>query len=201
MTDRAASHIRNGVCGVLGVIILGIHAAPVCAQDGIVRGVVLDTKGAPLAGADVGITALRRLTRTDDSGRFVFARVPVGPVELSVRRLAYEPGKIAAVSSEAGSDVLQVILKGSAALLDGIQVTAGEMRRREQIEDFHRRRVRGLGTFITRDQIDERASGAPSDMLRSVPGIRFVKVPSGRGIRFPTTSISRRDCAPMIWID
>jgi hypothetical protein len=38
-------------------------------------------------------------------------------------------------------------------------------------------------------------------MLRNTAGLRFVRVSSGRGVRFPTTSMSRRDCAPLIWID
>ena len=170
------------------------------AQEITLRGIVIDTLGAPIPNADIGIASLRRLTRTDDSGRFVLADVKAGAMQISVRRLSYEPRKIEHFA-RADDEPLRITLKPNVTLLEGVYVTAGEMRRREQVEEFYRRLTRGLGTYVTRDDIEGRASGTPSDMLRTVPGIRFVKVASGRGIRFPTTSMARRDCAPMIWID
>ena len=182
------------------VCLLGIAGTSAHTQEVVVRGTVVDTTGTPIRNADVGIVALKRLARTDDSGRFVLAEIKAGPLQLSVRRLSFEPRKIDIVAA-VDAEPIRVTLKSSVALLEGVTVTAGEMRRREQIEDFYRRQTRGIGPYVTREEIDGRASGAPSDMLRSVPGIRFVRVPSGRGIRFPTTSLSRRDCPPMIWID
>ena len=186
-------------CVVAGLMAIAAEA-PLGAQGVTLRGVVIDTAGAPIPNADVGIASLRRLTRTDDSGRFVLADIRAGTLQISVRRLSYEPRKIDH-AVKADGEPLRVTLKANVTLLEGVYVTAGEMRRREQVEDFYRRLTRGIGTYVTRDDIEGRASGTPSDMLRTVPGIRFVKVPSGRGVRFPTTSMARRDCAPMIWID
>ena len=190
--------LAKGLRVVAALVIAGASAH---AQEVVLRGVVLDTTGAPIPNADVGIVALKRLARTDDSGRFVLADIKAGPVQLSVRRLAFEPRKLEVVAA-AGAEPLRITLVRSLALLDGVHITAGEMRRREQVEEFYRRSASGLGTYITRDEIERRASGAPSDLLRTVPGIRFVRTATGgRGARFPTTSISRRDCLPMIWID
>ena len=62
--------------------------------------------------------------------------------------------------------------------------------------------TRGVGQYVTRDEIEKRWGGTPSDLLRNTPGIRFVRTSRGKGIRFPTTSINRReDCMPMIWLD
>ena len=193
-------HRKTLTACVFGGFMAIAAEAPLRAQEVTVRGVVVDTAGAPIASADVGIASLRRLTRTDDSGRFVLADVKAGAMQISVRRLSYEPRKIDHVA-KANGEPMRVILLPNVTLLEGVYVTAGEMRRREQVEEFYRRLTRGLGTYVTRDDIEGRSSGSPSDMLRTVPGIRFVKVASGRGIRFPTTSLSRRDCAPMIWID
>ena len=196
------SAIAIRVLGVGAATLLLAGASWTHAQGpGTLRGLVVDTTGAAVRDADVGIASLRRLARTDDSGRFVFSRLPVGLVEVTVRRMSYLPAKAKADVGAAGNDSLRIVMSLNVAMLETMNVTAGEMRRREQIEDFHRRRIRGIGNYITRDEIDARASGTPSDMLRNTPGIRFVKVPSGRGVRFPTTSLSRRDCAPMIWID
>lgn len=188
------------VAGLL-VIASGSARAQAQAQDMTLRGVVLDTAGDPIRNADVSVVALKLLTRTDDSGRFVLAEVKTGPLQLSARRLGYEPRKLDIIVA-IGDEPLRITLRPSVALLEGVNVTAGEMRRREQIEEFYRRSTRGLGTYITREQVEQRVSGFPSDLLRTVPGIRFVRTArGGRGARFPTTSLSRRDCLPMIWID
>jgi Outer membrane cobalamin receptor protein len=42
-----------------------------------------------------------------------------------------------------------------------------------RFDDFYRRRAQGLGTFLTREDIDARAAEKPEDLLRSVTGIRI----------------------------
>lgn len=193
--------LRLGCFCLAGLMAFGGTSAR--AQQGTLRGTVTDSTGAPIANADIGIVALRRLTRTDDKGQFELAKLPPGDIELGVRRLSFEPRTIRVVIGAARVDSLLIVLIAHAAVLDAMNVNAGEVRRREMVEDFYRRRTRGGGgQFITRDQIEKRWGGAPSDLLRSTPGIRFVRVAGGgKGVRFPNTSIARRDCAPMIWID
>jgi hypothetical protein len=199
MSDRAARIRCIGLCTVASFLSLsgGVAHAQGAAT---LHGVVVDTTGAPVRNADVGIASLKRLTRTDDDGRFTLGRLPVGSVDISIRRLSYEPVVRTYAVAEV-NDTVRVVMKVNGLLLDGVYVTAAELRRREHVEDFYRRMTRGLGTYLTRDDIESRASGTPSDLLRTIPGLRLVKTSSGRGVRFPTTSLSRRDCAPMIWID
>jgi hypothetical protein len=170
--------------------------------QGTLRGVVRDKAGKPIADADVGIVTLRRLVKTDEQGRFTLTKLPGGVIEISIRRLGYEPSKVSASVGAMDPDTLVVTLSENVAILEAVNVNKGEVRQREAIEDYYRRVVRGVGQYITRDQIENRWGGNPSDMLRNTPGIRFIKLPSGgRGVRFPATSINMRDCAPMIWID
>jgi hypothetical protein len=198
MPDR---HTRLRQLGICAFVVVACTARAMPAQGtGTLHGIVVDTSGAPIRQADVGVVALKRLTKTDDQGRFTLARLPLGNLELSVRRLAYEPLK-STYHIAGTSDTVRLVLTSSVRLLDGVYVTAAEMRRREQVEDFYRRLTRGLGTYLTRADIEGRASGTPSDLLRTIPGLRLVRTRSGTGVRFPTTSLSRRDCAPMIWID
>ena len=165
------------------------------------RGVVRDSAGASVPEADVGVAALRKLVRTDDKGAFTLTKLPIGPTEISVRRLGFEPIKVT-VNVGTDPDTLVVTLRHNAALLSAVNVSKGEVRQREMIEDYYRRVVRGVGQYVTREQIEKRWGGTPSDVLRNVPGIRFIKTANGgRGARFPGTSINMRDCAPMIWID
>lgn len=197
MPDRQGS-FRIWCC--VGLLMLAGGTASAQQGNATVHGVVVDSTGAPIKDADVGIASLKRLTKTDAEGRFTLARLPFGSVEISVRRLSYEPIKTRYAVAE-HNDTMRVVLKANVLLIDGVYVTAAELRRREQVEDFYRRMTRGLGTYLTREDIEGRASGTPSDLLRTIPGLRLVKTSSGRGVRFPTTSLSRRDCAPMIWID
>ena len=125
-----------------------------------------------------------------------------GTFEVSIRRLGYEPRNVRVVVSGFAVDSLLVRLTPSAVALAAMNVSVSEERRREGIEDFYRRSVRGVGTFITRAEIDSRHSGTATDMLRNTPGLRFVQNRgAGRGVRFNSSAIVRRDCMPMIWID
>jgi hypothetical protein len=185
------------ICGGL----LAFASQPAFAQ-GTLRGVVRDSAGAPIADADIGIVAQRRLAKSDDQGRFTFSRLPAGVTEISFRRLGFEPHKVSVTIGPAALDSVVVTLKHNVALLAAVNVNKGEVRQREMIEDYYRRVVRGVGQYITREQIEQRWGGTPSDVLRNTPGIRFVRTQTGgKGVRFPGTSIAARDCMPMIWID
>jgi hypothetical protein len=149
---------------------------------------------------DVAIVSIRQLARTDENGWFSLRKVPPGPAEISVRRLGYTPITLQLVVVAGPIDSLRVALLAQPAILDAIEVSAVERQKRQWIEDFHRRRAQGLGTYATRDEILARNSFRPSDMFRTTPGVRIQR---GRGLRFNySTSIdARRDCPPMLWID
>lgn len=200
MRHQGAARFQLVVCSLVGLVTLGATVAH--AQNAALRGVVTDTAGTPIPDADVGIASQRVLTKTNAEGRFWFTRLRQGAVDVSVRRLGHDPQVIRVVLKEHRVDSVKVVLVVRAASLAQLDVSAPEIRQRVGIEGFHRRRVLGLGTFIAREEIDSRNSMSVSDMLRLVPGIRFIKVAgTGRGVRFPQTSIRRGDCMPMIWID
>jgi hypothetical protein len=173
------------------------------AQDGTVQGVVTDSMGKPIPDADVAIVVLHQLTRSDSSGRFVFTKLPRGEHEVSVRRVGYTPETIKVAVNEMAYSYT-VVLVPQAAVLSAMQVNAAEQRLRLGIEEFYRRRAKGLGgTFFTRDEILARNARRSSDVLRNSPGVRFVRTRSGNGIRFSGggSSSMRRECTPVIWLD
>jgi hypothetical protein len=189
--------------GLVSFLALAAFATSVAdAQQGSVRGTVVDSVGTPIQNADVGIVALKKLTRTDDKGRFAITKLPPGDVELSVRRLSFEPQRVQVAVAMVETDTLRITLFVNPVVLSAITTSAGEIRQREMIEDFYRRLTKGVGQYVGREEVEKRWGGTPSDLLRNTPGIRFVRAGGGRrGIRFPTTTIGRRDCPPMIWID
>lgn len=198
MPQNPVAALRALSCLVVFCMV-GANAAT--AQNRTLSGAVVDSSGKPIEGADVGIVALRRLTRTDERGHFAISNLPDGTVELSIRRLSYQPRRVSVVIGATPERMIAFTLEPSAAALAGVEVTAAAQRRRQGIEDFYRRRVRGVGTFFSREDILSYHTIRTSDVLRRAPGIRFVRVGAGLGVRFNSTAIVRRDCIPMIWLD
>lgn len=170
------------------------------AQQGALRGVVVDSSGRPVQDADVGILMRHLLTRSDGDGKFLLRRIPAGDLELSVRRLGYQPRLVNIRITGHGTDSIRIVLASRPQLLVGVEVTEREQRAWLDIEGFYRRRIRGIGQYVTRDEF--RSSGTVTDMLRSVPGLQIVqRRGSRRGVRFQSTSLAGGDCMPMIWLD
>ncbi len=185
--------------GLAVLALLGALGPTLHAQEGTVRGTVVDSAGKPIADADVAILRLHQLTRTDREGRFIFGKLPRGEHELVVRHIGFSPESLkVAVNDLAYS--YEVTLRSDAAAIEGVTVSASEMRLRLGIEDFYRRRVRGNGgTFYTRDDILARNARRTSDVIRSTAGIRFIRTRNGSGIRF--VGSDRRECIPVIFLD
>ncbi|MGH7637065.1 MAG: carboxypeptidase regulatory-like domain-containing protein [Gemmatimonadaceae bacterium] len=199
MHHRAAALARVGAATWLW---LSPTPAALNAQDrgGVVRGQVVDSAGAPVADAHVSIAQARRLTRTDSAGTFQIARLSDDSVEVLVRRIGYKPRKVIAFPHDA-TGRLRVVLEQDPALLEGVEVTAEVERLRTGIEDFYRRQALGVGTYFTRADFVSHNTLRASDVLRNAPGIRFIRIAGGMGIRFNSSAIIRRDCTPMIWLD
>jgi len=133
---------------------------------------------------------------TGEDGRFLFRPVPPGTYNLTVTLLGYrtlrEPMPVE------GQTDLQVVLKlaVSPVEMDPIEVV-GERQLRGPMADFERRRQRGIGTYITREEIEARNPYVLTDLLRMVPGLRVV--PGGP---FGEQAIRLRgNCQPEIIVD
>lgn len=168
------------------------------AQRARLVGTVVDSAGKPLSGATIDVAVLRMQTASDDSGVFVLPNLPPGPLDVSVRRLGYEPKRLA-LSISGSLDSVVVRMVSQALTLSGVSVTA--QRQRMNIEAFYERVRRGMGTYVTRSDIVARRPLSTTDMFRTVPGIRVLRMRGTDGVRFNTSSSMRRDCAPMIWLD
>lgn len=165
-------------------------------------GWIRDSTGAPIAGADVSVPALRILAHSDSTGAFILRGVAAGQRTINVRRLGYEPQSLTVEIRAAPAEPLVVTLRAIPQLLDSMRVGSGRLHQDFLIEEFYRRQARGPGLFITRADIDARRPTRLSDMARQFPGIRLVGRPGGlMGIRFPNTSMARRDCPPQYWVD
>ncbi len=92
---------RRWFTGALLALISSVALAPTAlhaqaqATTGIIRGVVRDSAGAPIADATVTLrhteTNLSRTVRTSEAGLYVGTLLPLGPYEVTVRALGYRP--------------------------------------------------------------------------------------------------------------
>ena len=95
---------------VLGAgLFLLANSKPAFAQGetGSVTGVVTDSQGGTVAGADVTLTDLatksERTTTTNDSGRYHFASVQTGLYDLTISKSGFKVHKAAAQKVSVGS--------------------------------------------------------------------------------------------------
>jgi hypothetical protein len=170
----------------LGAALLGVVWPTLAAgQRTSLSGIVRDSSGAPIPEADVSIASAHLLTRTNGDGAFSFSRLDAGQAEVSIRRLGFVPRNVQVDVRSSSRDTILVVLAAQALELPGIAVSEQTTRRLLWIEDFYRRRAKGIGgTYYTREDIEARHAGRLSDVLRDAPGVRFVRSRGGSGIRF-----------------
>jgi hypothetical protein len=189
-------------CALSSIAVTLAWAKPAEAQKGKLTGIVRDSAGAPVPEADVSIPTAHLLTRTDNAGTFVLSRVDPGQAEVSVRRLGFVPRSLQVDVKSNANDTLIVVMAMQALDLPGVEINDQTKRHLLWIEDFYRRRAKGIGgTFFTRDDIEARHASRLSDVLREAPGVRFIRSRGGSGIRFDSPANFRRDCVPQYFVD
>ncbi len=195
---------REFRCLACCACLLAMATRPSAAQSGVLRGVVVDSAdGTLIENAGILVDSLRKVARSDANGRFTLTKMPQGQIDLVVRRIGYKPQRQTIVLSGGVNDSVKVELVGQPEVLKAIAIDASERHLRQGIEDYYVRRAQGIGTFITREQLDELRSTEPTDALRQVPGVQLGRTRNGeKTVRFTgTTSINHRDCAPTLWLD
>lgn len=151
------------------------HTAFIDVPGVLVRGRVLDQQTnspVPQVSVRMGNTRLSALTDTD--GRFQFLRIPVGDYDLRADHIAYAGSSTRLNLRDDDVDAL-VWLAPAAIPLQPIVVTA--FSRRLEHVGFYERQKRGVGTFISRKQIDAMNVHNASDLLRASPSLRLVPQP------------------------
>lgn len=153
----------------------------------IVGRVVEYRSGRPIASATVRLagTPLRQVTPED--GRFRFMAVPPGRYEVAIEHMGYLTVSDS-IDLELGTNMdVTAHLAPNAIPLEPLVVTvrSAYLERR----GFYERQRRGLGSYVTRDEID-RTPLLASDLLRGLAGISLVR----RGAGFGYAPVGRANC-------
>ena len=113
---------------------LSVLAAPLAAQNGAVRGQVVDSVTQQgLLGATVLIQGQPRQTATGADGNFTLSDVPPGTVVLKVTRIGYGPQTKSVTITAGATAEARFVLAPQASLLEAVVVTGYGTQRREAI--------------------------------------------------------------------
>jgi len=141
------------------------------AQRGaLFTGIVLtDSTRVPIANADVFIAELSMRTRSNARGAFRFSEVTPGTWTLGVRRVGYGPLD-AKLTFAANKSVERQIFLSRVAMLDSVRVVADG----PAMIEFEENRKLGLGSFVTRDDLERQRDRRLSTILASLAGVQVV---------------------------
>jgi TonB family protein len=165
---------------------------------GAIAGVVRDSGGARLVGANLSVIGTTLRTISDTAGRFRLVGVPAGAGALHVRRLGYRAAAVSVTVERGGTAAITVTLARLPRELDPVLVEASRQPAVRYLQGFYERRSKGHGYFVTRDQISTRQWSAMTDVLRSL--VPAVRISSSRMARNAVRLRGSR-CAPLVWLD
>ncbi len=142
-----------------------------------VKGMVVDSEGSPLAGAEVHTAADERAI-SDASGEFVLSNLKDRSVTLFVRRLGYAPVSLA---FDADPSVVVVSVRARlvpAGVTLGTVVVEGKTMDKDLWEKGFYDRMNGamIGTFFTPERLAHNAVNV-STLISEVPRVQMIRGP------------------------
>jgi hypothetical protein len=187
-------HGCRGLLLVLGVASSAAAQAPV----GTVTGLVTDSGGAPISGAEVAVVGISVRARTDDRGTFRLTKVRAGLASLEVRRLGFRPASSETVVQVGATTSVDLRLLPLARVLSPVVVKTQGVRYTGRLAGYYERLDRrSSGYFITREQIDRENPRFLTHLLQRAPGVTVVRGRTG----LTSVRLRGRGCRPLIWLD
>ena len=156
---------------------LGADTLTLPAARTFVQFAVVDNDGAPLSDVRLEARSPNGTTRTmltPANGHAALTDVSPGTMELSARRLGFQPGQVSVTIAPGRNDITVILRELSPAELDTVRVVAAASAAR--LQGFEDRRARRAATVsITRDEIVRRNPTETWHMLANIPSIRIVE--------------------------
>ncbi|MEX2527808.1 MAG: carboxypeptidase regulatory-like domain-containing protein [Gemmatimonadota bacterium] len=133
---------------------------------------------------------------TDRRGRFLISPLFPGIYDVEFQRLGYRTA-MDSVQVDPVSDIrMEVRLSPVALEMDPLIVTTTR-RSRLELNGFYARQAASGGSFIDRQEIDDRRPVYLSDLLRTVPSLRTTQLRDGTG----SVVLGRGGCPPIYYMD
>lgn len=183
-----------GVAGALQLVLAGAGRLEAQAS-GTVRGVVRDSLGNGIWGAQVMLADRSLSAETGRDGRFELSRVPAGAQDLVIRRLGFIPGNAPVMVASAGTVDVAVELTALATRLAPV-IVRGRENVRGPMVGFYQRLDMGHGRFLTAEMIEERQLITMRELMRAIPGTRVETVRGRLFVRMRGSTVP-----PMVFLD
>ena len=160
---------------------IAIAAAPLSAQAHIV-GLVRDTSGRAMSGAQVLLESTLIGARTDSNGTFRLVALPKTYVML-VRHLGYTPVRRNVSLTEGDTIRTVVSLVPETPALDPVEVRSDRAYAPGRAGFAHRKML-GLGKFLDASELRKRDGRELSNVLRQLGGIKIERHPRNPNIEW-----------------
>ena len=165
-------------------------------STGILGGVVRDTLGTPVAGAQVSVVGQRGHGISADDGAFRLASLAPGERTIVARRIGFRPESVTVRIAAGTVTEIDIPLRPTAAWVAPVVIDARTARYSGFLRGFYERRDRGNGVFFTAKDVEDRNPRLVSDLLRIIPGVRIIPGSTQNVVTFRD-----RNCLPLVWID
>ncbi|MEO8452814.1 MAG: carboxypeptidase regulatory-like domain-containing protein [Gemmatimonadota bacterium] len=180
------------------LLLIAAPFTPLLAQATIAGRVLSDSTRRAVPGAEIVMEGKDgRRTETDAEGKFVLEGIPTGVHYTMIRKIGFRPVRLKALIFGADTLNIDVRLFPSAVELEPIEVTAAAVP--AGMEEFARRRLAGLGSFIDASTLRQSESRQLGDVLRTVRGVRIVQSGSFKSVAVSTRA--GRSCPMALWVD
>lgn len=176
----------------------GRLAAPVTVARGTARvsGTVRSSDGRPLAGARVSVAGTDVSGVTSVNGAFALSGLPAGTYSLAVRAIGYAPTRVQVNLARTRPAQVAVAVGDRVNTLESVVVQADRTKLEKDFTGFLDRQKRGMGRYITEEDLRRRSPLQFTDALRMTPGLQVV--PTGG---FGNTVRGRGGCTPDLYLD
>lgn len=158
---------------------LDLRLAPHAERDTEISGAVTNAaSGEAVSGALVQLDGTGFTAQTNATGRFRMRGVPMGMINLSVRRVGFRSVhrqvmvRQAQPVSLAADSLAMMPVDDTVTELDPITVSAEPYARK--LAGFEDRRQMGIGSFITREEFEKWNPSVATDVLRHMHGVTVV---------------------------
>ena len=185
---------------------LGFAPPSAQAQSAALTGRVL-AGGQPIALAEVGVVDGYVTVASGRDGRYLLHGIGPGRTVVFARAIGYRWATAVLVLTAGDTLEHSFELQPAAVTLPELTTEAkwakpGRLAHTTKYDDFYRRRKLGLGTFLTRDQIDRANAIRSFELLRGVAGVKVTWNPPG----VPGTEVRFSRCTEFpprisVWLD
>jgi len=151
----------------------------------------------PLAGVTVRLVERNMETATNDRGYFSFGSQPFGVYMLDVKAMGYAAREAPVRVAGDFTQNAEIELSQKPVELQGLNVMVRPKNQRFDLDGLVRRMNVGVGSFVTRDQLEKRPRARITEILRETTGVS-VNVSRDRSY---TLQVRGRTCVPDVFVD